>query len=59
MQRRQNIHSSSVERLRRDHENEMRRMNNQITALNNVIDSKREEADQARSEANAHCLRYV
>ncbi|KAL4511650.1 hypothetical protein ABPG72_012495 [Tetrahymena utriculariae] len=54
-----NIHSYSVEKARKEHENEKRRISNQIQALRNVIDAKRDEAERARREANDFCLRLV
>lgn len=59
MKSRDNVHSHSIEKIRRDHENEKRRVNNQISALRNVVDSKRDEAERARRDANEFCLKLV
>lgn len=51
------MHSFELERLRKEHESEKRRINNQIDALRNVIDYKREEAERAKREANELALK--
>lgn len=56
---RDHVQSASLERHRKEHENEARRIGNQISALRVVISNKSEEAERARREASDFSIRLI